>query len=279
MEHDVFQEHPRKLSIYPTVKASFLYVWQQRRSFAMPLIVLCLFQILALLLLPRLSVYGLGRANVCAFVPLWLLEVAFLVGLQRKLHRHAAGNDERMFVFDRTWRHSLLAVAKVFLCASVIPSAIAGIVILLSVMIFHPRYVIAITIVLLAASVIVSIVLLMKLVLALPAAALDRSNYLSLSWNAMRGNAWRVWFAMVLTYGPFLVVGSLLSWQRLASFFHPAALATTPLNATYWLSWIGGTTIETIGTITTNVMLCMTYGSLIGDVRSGKDVDDHPLGI
>jgi hypothetical protein len=256
----------RKLLVFETVKASFLYMWRQRRELFLPLMVLLLVQLLTGGLLLGLLISGLSKLQFCALVPMWVVQLAFMVGMQRRLHWGSRSSGLRVFALDRTLLRSVLTLVEVVLCTTLVPGVIATFLVLVSVILFHPRHVVLVLTLVLLASLIIAIALLMRLILAVPAAALGQRDCLSLSWHAMAGNSLRVLCAGILINGPLVVGGGLLAWERLASVarFSPGTLPTVDrITVMYWLPWLSNSVLGTIGVMTTIVMLSIAYGSLV----------------
>jgi hypothetical protein len=288
MENESILGNERKLLVLQTVKASFFYIWWQRRSLILPLIVLVLAQLLTSIFLFWLLVSGIaakfpggiGRLGFCAWIPMWILQLSFMVGLQRRLHLSRPDRGLRVFVFDHNLLRSILTVAKVLLCVNLVPAVMAAVVLAISVMLFHPRRIVLVIALILLAWLIIFMILMMRLILAVPAAALGNRNCLSLSWHAMKGNSLRLFCAGILINGPFVIVGCLLAWRRLenaAKFspITPVALDFTGIGSL--MSWLAGAALGTIGVITTIVMLCIAYGSLARDSTSGTSpTAPHP---
>jgi len=286
MENESILGNERKLLVLQTVKASFLYIWWQRRSLILPLIVLVLVQLLTGMFMLWLLASGIaakfpggiGRLAFSAWIPMWILQLSFMIGLQRRLHLGRPERGLRVFVLDRTLLRSILTVVKVLLCVNLVPAVLAAVVLAVSVMLFHPRRIVLVIALIMVAWLIIFMILMMRLILAVPAAALDNRNCLSLSWHAMKGNSLRIFCAGILINGPFVIVGCLLAWRRLenvAKFSPSTPFAVDFTDIGSLMSWLCSAALGTIGLIATIVMLCIAYGSLARDSTSGTSPAVH----
>jgi hypothetical protein len=196
---------PRRLPIEIVVKRSFLYAWESREILGAPFFIYAAVTILAELLLD-LSV---GSKNHAALYLLsaaeQLFAVAYAVGLHRFVLLGEVRAAPRFFRWDRhfvqyvllTLLLLILALAAAVIVMGVIgangaepgaPGALFGLAVMLGVAL-----------------------VLSRLALALPAAALGEQKRPREIWQKTEGNSFRLLAATLLTALPFLVVEAALS--------------------------------------------------------------------
>lgn len=262
-----------RLRVWATAKQTYTWVIAHRRELAAPLAVLIGVHVAVAAFQLWLLVSGAAGAmprwlwhliEYGAYLPVLVLEVAFLIAVQRALYR---GEDRpaSFFAFDRTLARSLLTVLSVTLLSYVTPSVVAVPAFVALLVIRPHRAILAIS--LLAILVVFAMVfVLMRLSLAVPAAALDERASVSVSWRATRGNVLRLLGACMLVYVPFVVVGSVLassSMRQVAQLTaHPSAL-TVEMGPGSVVPWLLMSAIGTVGIVCAVVMFSLAYGALI----------------
>jgi hypothetical protein len=129
MENESIRGDEGTLSIGKTVSASFQYVWRKRRELLLPLGILVLAQLVSRELLLWL-IWRIRHAALCAYIPVWVAQVTFMVGLQRRLYLGQQGSGLRLFVLDRTWLRSMRALVEVMLGTAIVAIvlSVAGVV-------------------------------------------------------------------------------------------------------------------------------------------------------
>jgi hypothetical protein len=200
---------PRRLPIEIVVKRSFLYAWESREVLAAPFVIYVAVTILAEIVL-GVTVGSKSHA------PLYLLSaaeqvfaVAFAVGLHRFVLLGEVQAGPRFFRWDRhfvqyvvlTLLLLIMALAAAIIVMGVLgtdgtggtvepgaPGALFGLAVMLGVAL-----------------------VLSRLALALPAAALGEQKRPREIWQATEGNSFRLLGATLLTALPFLIVEAALS--------------------------------------------------------------------
>jgi hypothetical protein len=203
---------PKRLPIDLVIRRSFLYAWESRAVLMTPLIIYAVVTMLA-----DIAINGvLGSDDRPAKILLTAAEQVFTVGFAVGIHRFVlAGEVRRGFAFFRWDRHFvrylLLTLLLLLLMA-------VGVLMVLGAIGFDPgkppdQINGPMALVGLVALFVVSIVI-SRLSLLLPAAALGDEVPARTIWQASAGNGFRLLTTTLLTAMPFLIVEMMLAGLR-----------------------------------------------------------------
>ena len=248
---------PRRLPIDVVLKRSFLYAWESRSTLAKPYAIYVIVAVLADLLLGE-------AANSANSVRLYLLTgveevfaMAFAVGIHRFVLLHEVNAGFRFFRWDRHFLQYLLTALVLFLlgllaafpalgvvggAAGPAGSGVAGISALFGL-----------------AFVMTAAVILSRMALALPAAAIGEATPPRAIWDATRGNGFRLLALTIMTVLPFMAIQAVLL-HLLPGMNDPAA---TGFSTTEILVTIVWGLISPIQLIVVTVMLSLCFDVLV----------------
>jgi hypothetical protein len=198
---------PRRLPIELVIKRSFLYAWESRAVLMMPLLIYA-----GVTLLADIAINGLlGQVDRLVQVLLAIAEQVFSVAFAVGIHRFVLAGEVRpgfrFFRWDRHFiRYMLLSLLLVLLVAVAAAMVLAGG--------YDPgtqalRVNGAAALIGSAALFIVSLIV-SRLLMMLPAAAVGDEVPARTIWQATEGNGFRLLATMLLTVVPFLIVEIIL---------------------------------------------------------------------
>jgi hypothetical protein len=199
---------PRRLPIDLVIRRSFLYAWESRAVLMTPLLIYAVVTLLA-----DIAINGLlGQVDRLVQVLLAVAEQVFSVGFAVGIHRFVLAGEARpgfrFFRWDRHFiRYMLLSLLLLLLVAVAAAMVLAGFG-------YDPdtqalRVNGAAALIGSAALFIVSLIV-SRLLLLLPAAALGDEVPPRTVWQATDGNGFRLLATMLLTVVPFLIVEMIL---------------------------------------------------------------------
>ena len=200
---------PRRLPIELVIRRSFLYAWESRAVLMTPLIIYAVVTMLA-----DIAVNGLLGANDRpAKILMTVAEQVFTVGFSVGIHRFVLAGEVRpgfaFFRWDRHFVRYLLLTLLLLLLMAVAVLMVLGAVGFSATpqpdQINGPMALIG-----LVALFVVSIVI-SRLSLLLPAAALGDEVPAKVIWQASAGNGFRLLTTTLLTAMPFLIVEMILA--------------------------------------------------------------------
>jgi hypothetical protein len=205
-----------KLPVWAVVRRSYAYVWTHTRLLASSLVLVFLVNFLAMVVSYGLiSLIGLGIwTDIVWLLPVLLAVMSYMVGLHRTVlleeERLGIGLlrcDRYLWNFVKSWLVIALATLAAATTAITIPFLAFGSGHLTSAPTFTTLPILGATLLLLLPI----LPLWLKMILALPAAALGYRDALGLSWQLTRGNLLRLLAVFLLTSLPFILVNLLLS--------------------------------------------------------------------
>jgi hypothetical protein len=273
----------RPLPVWAVARRSFVFAWESRDVLLLPYLVYVAFSagIDAALLY---SDFGSGFAALLIALAEQLLAMAFAVGIHRYVLLGERRPGLRFFRFDADLGRYVVTMGLIFAVAIGLylvtvfgvglVSAALGIYDPVTHVPTSPRMFNAVRLFAMLALLAAAIVLL-RVSLALPAAALGHPNRLLLAWHSARGNGLRLFATAFLVLLPFLLI-----WAQLLgpSFVQTVeaiqsgdqqATITAPA-ATVQIAW---DLISPIGMITMTIMLALSFDFLL---RGGGPVTERP---
>jgi hypothetical protein len=198
---------PRRLPVELVVKRSFLYAWESRETLAAPFIIYASVWVLAELL--NIAAGSKSFATLFLVAAEQIFAVAFAVGLNRFVLLGEVRNGFQFFRWDRHFVQYLLVtflllilamMAALIVIGAVGTDAAGGTA--------EPNAAGA----LFGLAVMLGVALVLsRIALSLPAAALGEQKRPREIWQATEGNSFRLLAAALLTALPFLVVEAALS--------------------------------------------------------------------
>lgn len=251
-----------RLAVRATGRETYRYVGSHLRLLAIP----SLMMVLADTLFYGLTGHNFGRTGVLTeLIPVWqvigsIVDSAFVVGLYRAVIAGEERGGLAFFRWDRPlWCYALAGIKLGF--------ALVALVMLL-LWVSHgylarlherPAWQFA----LLVGLAVPLVYLVLRMMLALPAAALGEGKYVRLSWRAMAGNNARLLALLLLVLIP-VVIGAGLLLLSLTIIVKLAGMrmmsSTVPLLAY-------GAAFETIATIVMTVAISLSYRTLAPEDR------------
>ncbi len=276
----------RRLPVWLVVTRSYGFVWEERREFVLPIAVIALLSLAYSAFVPeqhmppgRLPSAELLLGFALRFgmaLLLALTSMSFVVGV----HRAVLLDEFRRGIASFHWDRNLLRYFGTSLALGVIGVlcfTAVGLVLLVALRLAAGSGItvgLGLVVAYLAAG-----VLLLRLVLALPAAAIGRQDRLTLSWRSTRGHLLRLLAICLLTWLPFLVVGLLLFGIQAGTAIMamrsgvPVSPATFRASLPAQVLWsvLGGISAPVIA-----VMLSLCYDVL---VRGGGPRDQGATGV
>ena len=250
----MIQAQPRRLPVDVVVRRSFLFAWESRAVLAGPYAIYAGITILADLIFNRLGNAD-GRAGLLVLTAAeQMFAVAFAVGIHRYVLLAEVHRGFRFFRWDRHFvRYTLVAMLLlILLLMSVVMVAgfaggvegagEAGGAALIGLMVMF-----------------VAGLVLSRLALALPLAAIGDQLPGRTVWQASEGNGLRLLATMLLTLAPFLIVEGVLF--RLAP--QPGGIGEALITILFGL-------LSPLQMIVVTIMLALSYDAL---VRGGGPTD------
>ena len=190
---------PRRLPIEIVLRRAFLYAWESRSVLMPPLVVYAVVAILAGLVVT-------GQPNAIKFVLAaaeQIFGVAFAVGIHRFVLAGEARSGIAFFRWDRHFIRYLLLTLLLMLLAAVAVIMIAGIAIDPDAQAVRGGPAVAL---ICTAALFVVMLIITRLSLLLPAAALGEEVPARVIWQATQGNGFRLLATLLLAALPFFVV-------------------------------------------------------------------------
>ena len=215
----------RRLPVWAVVRRSYSYVWEHRTLFGVPLLLVFLIQLVERVYIQQTMFAG-GSTQIAlleqsSLVTLNLVALAFSMSVVVGTHRTVLLDDVRSgFGFLRWDRHLLSYFGtSLILGFTLIFVGVLIAIVLLSVFgvrAFFPAV---------AVVALVVVALALRLMLALPAAALGDDDRLRFSWKATEGNWLRLAAAAILTMLPLMIAEAV-------TVFMLVSLAETAMHST-----------------------------------------------
>jgi hypothetical protein len=194
---------PRRLPIELVLKRSFLYAWESRAVLITPLVVYAVIIMLAGLIVT-------GQSNAIKFV-LAAAEQVFGVGFAVGIHRFVLAGEARagiaFFHWDRHFVRYLLLTLLLMLLAAVAGIMVLGIAVDPAAQAVRGGPIVGLFC---TAALFTVLVVITRLSLLLPAAALGAEVPARTIWQATQGNGFRLLVTMLLAALPFFVVEATL---------------------------------------------------------------------
>lgn len=204
-------EQPPLLPVWAVVRRSYGFAWDSRRLLAIPYLIYALVTTGADLLLNLTQPQQQGADAVLVIVE-EVFGLAFAVAIQRYVLLGEAGRGLNFFRWDRYFLQYLVTTFFLVLLGAFVSLFLFGLVASIgaSVGLVDPttgqandpnlfRFVLALALAPIA-------VVLARLALALPAAALGEPDRLRLVWQATRSNGFRLFAASLLVLFPFMAL-------------------------------------------------------------------------
>jgi hypothetical protein len=251
-----------RLPVRATARETYRYMRGHLRLLATPALLL----FLADSLFSGLTRHNFGRTGVLTeLIPVWqiigsVIDSAFVVGLYRAV---IAGEERGGLAFFR-WDRPLWCYALAGLKLGFALIALIMLLLWLShgyLARLHERP--ALQFALLVALAVPLVYLVLRMMLALPAAALGEERYARMSWRAMAGNNRRLLALLLLALIPTMI-GTAVLVLALAIIVELTGMP--PMVKTVSLAGYGAA-FETMATVVMTVALALSYRTLAPEVR------------
>ena len=266
----------RRLPVWAVVKRSYGYVWDHRRLFALPMILVFFVQLLVAFYSIHATRGADPRHMGVALLPIYaatILSILFSATVIVGIHRTVLLDEVRSGIgFLRLDRNFLryvgtwLLLLVVGILLFIILGLLAGLIGAAGILVGSPGAHAVIVLTVFASMVVLGGVFL-RFMLALPAAALGDKDRLGVSWNATKGNWWRLFVVTFLTFMPFLILSIIASIPAMTTAVHnmqSVLQGGTPVQAKPSIAMVlFGAAIKAIDIGVLTVMLSLCYDVLV----------------
>jgi hypothetical protein len=259
----------RRLPVWAVVRRSYSYVWEHRTLFGAPLLLVFLIQLVERLYIQQ-AVFAAASTRTALFEqssPASLVALAFSMSVVVGIHRTVLLDDVRSGFGFLRWDRNLLSY---FVTSLILGFALISAGVLLAVVLLRLFGALAIYPVV-AVVVLVIAALTLRLMLALPAAALGDDDRLRFSWKATEGNWLRLAAAAFLTLLPLMIV-QVVTVFILVSLAQAAMHTTPPLLKEPIAVVAVSAAIRAVSLVVLTVMVSLSYDVL---VRGGGPPETH----